>query len=253
MYKLLLFLFPFFCFAEDCINCKIKGTIMDTPEVLTISGQLKTFGALANCKSLDKFSCLYMNSQIKTDDNVLVIYHRGYWGKHKGNVPNNLRQKSIEQALSFYELDNASDKLKSPMLISTSSNVGFTVKEIESAIKKVRFEDNTKIILVAHSGGFEGLLKTLKYLKNEKYKFEIEKIVMLDNFYFNKGAASIFKEFMDKGVKCSGFLTKHNRERYKLRFKDVIAPNNCSVELRHGHNKSVNDCLAAYVKGDKCD
>jgi hypothetical protein len=243
----------FYSLAKDCVNCQANSLIDHTPNLSETSSKLKTRLELSDCKSLDKYSCLYQKSDVAYQNDAIVIYHRGFWGKHQGNVPIDLRQKSVEQALSFYDLGKSSEKLQKTMLISTSSNVGFTVKEIESAIRGVRLKENAKVILVSHSGGYLGLLKTLKYLKKDSYKFKIEKIVMLDNFYFNSSSSSIFKEYFDKGVKCTGFFTEHNSKRLKSRLLKSVGPGVCSIEKRRGHNKSVNQCLVGYVNGTKCE
>lgn len=212
----------------------------------------KERSALSNCKVLNKNSCLYLDNNITYKDDTIVIYHRGFWGKYKGKVPTKLRKRSIKQALSKYDLNRSSDKLKIPFLVSTSSNVGFSIKEIESSIKKAKLKENAKVILASHSGGYLGLIKTLKNLKKGSYTFKIENIVMLDNFYFSSRSAGLLKEFFDKGVKCTGFYTEHNSKRLKSVLLKKVDSEVCSIEKRRGHNKSVNDCLVSYVNGEKC-
>jgi hypothetical protein len=246
-----LLLFNTLIFA-DCIDCiKPENPMKKVSEqVLDQLTENIDDSKILNCLALDKYGCLYKKGEVKNDR--LVIYHRGHWGEFGGNVPLSLRTTSINQAINFYELGKSADELDSVMLISSSSIVGYTIQEIESAISNAGLDKNSKVTLVAHSGGYFGLIKTLNYLKQAPYEFEIEKIVMLDNFYFEAAKTELFKEYLDQGIKCSGFYTQHNQARYIERFRSEITPETCPIEQRTGHNTSVNSCLVNYVLASSC-
>ena len=134
------------------------------------------------------------------------------------------------------------------MLISSSSNVGFTIKEIENTIEAAGLPRDSKVILASHSGAYHGLDKTLKYLKRDSYDFRLVKIIMLDNFYFESSTTDLVKEYIDEGVECTGFLTAHNLERYKARFKTKISENVCPIQTKSNHFTAVNKCLSHMFK-----
>ena len=207
-------------------------------------------GELKNCLDLNKYSCLYQKE--KSTNSTLVIYHRGHWASFKGDVPLDQRNNSLKQAIDFYELNKSHEQVESPFLISASSNIGFTIKEIESALLSANLAADSKVILASHSGGYVGLLKTLNYLKKSVYTFDISQIIMLDNFYFIKESTSLIKSFLDKGTKCSGYLTAHNSTRFKERFSSTVNSNQCSMKLKVNHNKGVNACLSDYIQTNDC-
>jgi hypothetical protein len=249
--KLLLILLLSFHVYADCIDC-IKNNPFQSLDKKTLSHLKNTIdnSSIINCLDLNRYSCLYKKGE--TSNNKLIIYHRGHWGDLGGNVPLDLRTRSLNQAINFYELGKSSQELEQTMLISSASIVGFTIKEIESALKKANLKKDSEVILVAHSGGYHGLLKTLNYLKKGFYNFKIKKIVMLDNFYFSKKSTEVIKEYFDQGVACSGFYTQHNEARLESRFLSSIDAETCKIEKRHAHNQSVNQCLVSYVLDKKC-
>lgn len=207
---------------------------------------------LDHCVTIDQYGCLYKRKYlVDPDADTLVIYLRGHW-KYSGSVPTSQRRASLNEVISTYELHKTYEKLKTPMLISSSSHVGFTVKEIEAAIEAAGLPEDTKVILAAHSGGYHGLTKTLTYLKGATYKFKIVKITMLDNFYFGYTTTSLIKEFVDQGAECNGFLTAHNEARYENRFKPHLSDEICPIQEKKNHYTAVNKCLESYVKDNIC-
>ena len=207
---------------------------------------------LDNCVKKDIYGCLYMRQDdCNPNSDTLVIYLRGHW-KYKGYVPTHLRDQSLREVISTYELDKSYGRIQEPMLISSSSNVGFTVKEVDNVLAKAGLPINSNIIIAAHSGAYHGLDKTLKYFKKTKHFFKVKKIIMLDNFYFGTSTSSLIKEYVDAGAECNGFLTAHNQTRYNNRFKPYLNESECPIQKKKNHYTAVNKCLESYVKDNIC-
>lgn len=209
---------------------------------------------LKNCLVLDKNVCLYQSNFSQVEKNKLIIYFRGHWGEHRGEVPDSMRSSSLMQVINFYDLDKTANLLNQSFLITSSSHISFYADEIQGFLLEANFKEDSEVILVAHSGGYNGLFKTLKKFKNSElpYKFKLKKIILLDNFYFSESATNLYKEYFDQGVECSGFYTAHNEKRYQDRFLRKISKDVCPIEKRIEHNSSVNECLEKYVQGTSC-
>jgi hypothetical protein len=209
---------------------------------------------LEHCIQKNEKGCLYKRKYLTNYFSyTLIIYFRGHWAAYGGVVPKDARSASIEQVISAYGLDKTYEKQQDPMLISPSSDVAYTVDDIKNAIKAASLPENAFVILAAHSGGNVGLLQTLKNLTNQDYKFSIQKISMLDNFYFDSKSTAIIKQFIIQGAECNGFLTLHNEERYKERFLKEIPPSDCNIDFKENHNTTVNKCLLQYISKNSCD
>jgi hypothetical protein len=209
---------------------------------------------LEHCIHKDKYGCLYKRKYLYNYfSDTLIIYLRGHLPPYGGNVPDTYRDQSLREVIATYELHKTYDQLQDPMLISPSSDVGYTIDEINSAIKAASLPADANIILAAHSGGNVGLIKTLKYLGQKPYKFKVKKIIMLDNFYFSAEETPTIKKFISGGAECNGFLTVHNSARYNNRFQNQISSSDCTVDVKGDHYNTVNKCLVQYIKQDTCD
>lgn len=209
---------------------------------------------LEHCVHKDVYGCVYKRKYLTNNfSDTLVIYFQGHWGGYRGVVPLNMRDKSIKHTINYYEIDKTYEKQLDPILISASSDAGFTVDEINAALKAASLPKNANIVLSSHSGGYVGLIKTLKYLDKKPYEFKIKKIIMLDNFYFSSYDSTLIKSFTDKGVECNGFLTEHNLSRYNQRFANQISNQDCLIDVKEDHFSTVNKCLFQYINNDHCD
>jgi hypothetical protein len=203
-----------------------------------------------NCDSFTvQHGCFHYPSKLK-HKNKLVLYIRGlYRGMSK--VPANKRAASINDLETTYGLHSLSEKEGLPIYLTSSHRTSFGAKQINKLIKTLNLESPVELIIVSHSGGHRGLYKTLKNLNSSAALVSVSRIVMLDNFYMNPEWIDEFQTTMGLGSKCSGFLTTHNENRYKGRFKDKVA---CDVEGPKGfdHYKDVNNCFMKYINGKSC-
>ncbi|MBI5595596.1 MAG: hypothetical protein HY928_05840 [Elusimicrobia bacterium] len=198
------------------------------------------------CRALGSLGCYLVPPGLEGKEPALLVYFRGFWSGH-GNerVQEGERLASSRQALGFYGLEAAAARAGAVVLVTGSSDAAVTEADI-AAVEAQLGVSFKKVLLAAHSGGYNGLLKSLPGLRQPS------RIAMLDDFYFtDKDKVKLLQDRVAAGAACSGFLTSHNEERWKGAFKDKL---DCAVEKKDalGHNGAVNACLAAYLAGGTC-
>jgi len=179
---------------------------------------------------------------------ALLIYLRGWHPVMGKTVPLDKRLESARFDFTRFNLSGTAEANNLVVLVTGSSDSDVTQSDIATIEKatKVKFG---QVYLAAHSGGYTGLAKTLSNLS------QVNRIILLDNFYFGSVVAKSIKKRTDKGMACTGFYTEHNKSRYEKYFKTSVQ--NCPVELHadiypHGHNDSVNTCLGTYLTKTSC-
>lgn len=182
-----------------------------------------------NCAIL-KFDegCLITPSVQKVDEQIL-IYFRGHLDG-SGHIPAKDRISSAKQATKFYGLEKLADSKGISIFVTGSSHIRISQSDLDI----LKPSSTSEVLLASHSGGFVGLHKSLL-----TYSQKIHSIYMLDNFYFGESLTHKIKDFLNKGAKCSGFFTEHNRNRFQTRFKSIIEDKNCPVEKSGSHNGHV--------------
>ncbi len=167
---------------------------------------------------------------------ALLVYLRGWYAHYQGEVPAAKRLESARQAFSFYGLENAG----MAVLVTASSHLSVSAADLAGL--DMRFE---RIVVAAHSGGHAALKDTLTALG------PVERVLMLDNFYFDRDLSEFLRPRVSAGMACSGYYTAHNRLRYEERFKPFVP---CAVSdlTALGHDGAVPKCLASWAKGEPC-
>lgn len=208
------------------------------------SGQQFVDTAARECRPLSTAGCYFAPKAAPSGDAELLVYFRGFWRGHgDGRVPVGERQASSKQALEFYGLEAAAPG--AVILVTGSSDSGISENEI-TAIERELGVSFKQIYLAAHSGGYNGLLKSLPGLRQPS------RIVMLDNFYFtDAGSAKLIQNRVAAGASCSGFYTDHNEDRWRHGFSNRV---DCAVVKRDdlGHDRGVNACLGPFLLGGTC-
>ncbi|TBR16735.1 hypothetical protein EPO15_18610 [bacterium] len=199
-----------------------------------------------DCRPLATAGCWFVPKLAPGGEPALLVYFRGFWRGHgDGRVPPGEREASARQALDFYGLEAAASGAGAVLLVTGSSDAEVTENEV-TAVERELGVSFKKLYLAAHSGGYNGLLKSLPNLRQPS------RIVMLDDFYFTEAAsAKLVAERVDAGAECSGFYTAHNEDRWRRGFKERVR---CAVEKRDdlGHEGGVNACLGPLLQGGTC-
>lgn len=230
--------------AEDFIGAETRAELAAVGTRAHEVG--RTAWPPAECLALGTVGC-YMAPQITAGaEPALLVYFRGFWRGHgDGRVPEGERLASSRQALDFYGLEAAAAQAGAVVLITASSDIPVTEKDI-TAIEAAMGVSFKKLHLAAHSGGYNGLFKSLSGLRQPDH------IVMLDNFYFTDEAkAKLVQDKVRSGAVCSGFYTSHNEARWRDGFKNQV---DCAVEKKDdlGHEGGVKACLGAYLTKGTC-
>jgi hypothetical protein len=199
------------------------------------------------CAPVPGIGCVYIPSTASDGAAPLFIYFRGWLAPHNGSVPAKERVSSAGQAFTFYGLGPAADAAGAVLLVTGSSDVSVRDADVDALEKQLgrRF---TSLILAAHSGGYVGLGASLPP------KRKVERVIMLDDFYFDDSAASVGRAVADvvqRGAACAGYYTPHNKDRWEQRFKPYLT---CPVEAfgPNDHNAKVNECLKGYATTGTC-
>jgi hypothetical protein len=176
-----------------------------------------------------------------------MIYFRGWTKDHDGSVPVAERLRTSRAALGDYALNRAAAAIGAVLLVTGSSDAAVRDADID-ALEKQTGRSFSRLILAAHSGGYVGLTASLPKRR------DVERVIMLDNFYFNDGPDSLGHRVADlvgKGAKCAGFYTPHNKDRYEQRFKPYLT---CAVDPfgKNDHDAKVIDCLTGYAATGSC-
>jgi hypothetical protein len=200
------------------------------------------------CAPVDGIGCVYVPAKAAADGSApLMIYFRGWSPPYNGAVPVAERLRTSRTAFSAYDLDRAADAAGAVLLVTGSSDAAVRDADIDALEKQVgrRF---SRLILAAHSGGYDGLTASLPQ------KRTVARVIMLDDFYFDDGPDSLGHRVADlvaKGAACAGFYTPHNKDRYEQRFKPYLA---CAVEAYgpNDHEAKVKECLRGYATTGSC-
>lgn len=192
-----------------------------------------------------------INPAKRTNKSNLIIYIRGLY-KGMRTVPTDQRSASIDDLTDgTYHLRKMIQDAGISMYLTSVHTNSFDKTMINKLVDYMELADDAKLILVSHSGGYRGLYETLKNLNKSPAKIEVSKIIMLDNFYMSKDWVPTFKQTVEAGASCRGFLTKHNETRYNERFKEKVK---CEVDGPSGFNHitSVDKCLIKYINDQSC-
>lgn len=187
-----------------------------------------------------ELGCVYVPAEPK----ALLVYFRGHWGAYKGNVPQDQLLASARQAFSRFELRRVADEAKAAVLVIGSSHLPVIADQITALERelKVRFES---VSFAAHSGGNAGLSKSLLGGRRP------DRVVMLDNFYFEEKVSKDIQALVFSGTVCVGFLTPHNHDRWQRRFQPHVS---CPIDRLGGsdHDEGVVRCLGKYLRQTSC-
>lgn len=203
---------------------------------------------LPACAPVAGIGCVYVPASAAADGAApLMIYFRGWVKPYDGAVPAAERLRSARTAFTSYELGRAADAAGAVLLVTGSSDAAVRDADVDALEKQVgrRF---SRLILAAHSGGYDGLGESLPQ------KRAVARVIMLDDFYFDDGPDSLGHRVADlvgKGAACAGFYTPHNKDRYEQRFKPYLA---CSVDAfgKNDHDAKVKECLRGYATTGAC-
>ncbi len=202
-------------------------------------------GELLDCQLLpENRGCLYLPDSSKTYSNVLVFLR----GKFEGNavVPKEDRERAALQALESFGLKEKAKQLDAALFVTGSPHYGLLKDDIESLATRKFVTSDSGLYLASHSGGYMGLWRTLESYESEPKR--LLGIFMLDNFYSRKEPFLVLlKSVVGQGVRCIGFLTDHNVERFESLYKKIP----CKADGPEGfsHSGSVSTCLDHYLAG----
>ena len=181
--------------------------------------------------------------------NRVVVYHRGFWIWEPSAVPARVRNASrvtvpaqylpdsARGALLRYGLDRVAHARHSDVIVTGGSPVALVGAELNELNKP-------KVALVAHSGGYQGLVRTMQNMGGRK----IDEIILLDCFYgVNSGANAYIARYLrdHPETKCSGFYTEHNKWRYNNTFLPVAGRGRCDIKEGAGHNDNLDGRIIA--------
>lgn len=230
--------------AQDFVGPEGRGRLSD------LGTQAQTLGrgapAPEECRQLGAVGCFLAPKGAAGKEPSLLVYFRGFWEGHgNGRVPEKERLASSRQAVSFYGLEAAAAQAGAVLLVTGSSDVAVSESDI-AAVEKELGVSFAKLHLAAHSGGYNGLFKSLSGLRQPK------RILMLDNFYFtDPSMAKLIQGKVRDGAACSGFYTSHNEDRWRRGFLGKVE---CAVAKKDdlGHNGGVNACLGPFLLEGNC-
>lgn len=179
---------------------------------------------------------------LKRDSETVLIYFRGL-------ALNGLKGNPITN--EAYNLQTIDSEIS---IFSTKHHTyGLSYRELETLL---RITGAKKILLASHSGGWQGLVKTLPQLRRLGAVAVVNGLYLLDNFYSPRRLTRAVNETFDRGFlkyRCFAYTTPHNKSRFQSHFRDLCGRPN---QVRHfpdgWHNKGVNKCLRDYVKGQNC-
>lgn len=214
----------------------------------------KASPALA-CRMLGTLGCYYVPDAVRERQaGRLLIYLRGYHAPYGGSVPEAARTESARQAFIRYDLRRVADQRGVALLVTASSDLPVSRADA-AALESQTGVKFSGFLLASHSGGCASLPPTLGAFP------KLERLILLDTFYFGETLARELGESMKNGAACSGYFTTYKsgkrHESNEDRFTRDIAPylpRPCAVENHddYGHDDGVNACLPAYAAGRGC-
>jgi hypothetical protein len=175
----------------------------------------------------------------------LLVYIRGWWGQYHGHVPAKLLTASARSVFKEAGLRKTADDRGLAVLVTGSSDVAVNETDVR-AVERALGRPFAFVWVAAHSGGYDGLTASLADLR------PAGRIVMLDDFYFPKAPlADMVRARALAGAKCTGFVTRHNLDRWNERFRPFVP---CPVDVfeNEDHTPAVARCLAAYLDKTTC-
>lgn len=198
------------------------------------------------CPALGTLGCFFTPPGLAGKEPALLVYFRGFWSGHgDGRVPERERTASARQALTYYDLAAAAEQAGAVVLVTGSSDAAVREADV-AAVGAALGLSFKKVYLAAHSGGYNGLLKSLPGLRRP------DRLVMLDDFYFtDRASVQMLQDRVAAGAVCSGFLTSHNAGRWQSAFAGRL---DCAVQNRDdlGHTDGVRACLGPYLTTGAC-
>ena len=208
-----------------------------------------------SCRMLGSLGCYYIPDSVRAKKGGrLLIYLRGWLPPFDGHVPEASRAESARQAFTRYDLRRVADEGHAALLVTASSDLPVSAADVQALEAQTGLTFRS-FVIASHSGGCASLSPTLPAFPR------LERLILLDTFYFGEPLARIIGASMSAGAACSGFFTTYKsgakKEGNDLRYtRDILPflPQPCAVENHddYGHNDGVNACLGAYVAGRVC-
>lgn len=225
---------------------------MKLAPLLAVLLALPAAAADPECAALGNKGCWYA-SPGGIGDPALLVYFRGHWNythtnpppADKGTIPPAKRLASSRQAFKDYGLKELAIKENLVVIVTGSSDVSISEDDIK-AVKEASGVNFVNRYLAAHSGGYVGLQASLPKLG------PVNRIVMLDNFYFDQTLSKLVQDRVAAGAECDGFYTGHNRERVKSNFIPVVAKCPLDTYENSDHDAAVPRCLGSYLNRATC-
>lgn len=205
-----------------------------------------------SCTAYGTKACWYASGGVGAPS--LLVYFRGHWNytgtqvppADAGTLPVRLRLDAARKAFKDYDLYKLAYDQNLLVIATGSSDVVITEDDIAAIVKESGITPS-KRVLAAHSGGYVGLQGSLKVLG------PVDRIVMLDNFYFGADLAQLVKARLDANTQCAGFYTPHNAKRVKDNFLPVVG-RSCPLDSYGAaeHESRVGACLPSYTTHFGC-
>src|SRR6185295_13978938 len=156
-----------------------------------------------DCKKLDGLGCLYVPDTMQSP-RTLVIYFRGHHPRWGADVPDDAIVGSSRQAFLSKKLGEQAQARGFAVLVTGKSSLTPARKTVNALKPGGKAID--KLVLAAHSGGFDGLLSGYAEFPNP------DRLLMLDDFYFGEEDGRKLAKLTQAGASCVGFYTEHNKD-----------------------------------------
>jgi len=181
--------------------------------------------AAPDCRPVANLGCYLERPGAST----LLIYHRGWltrplpgdrlpYGSQA--VPADRLPVSAADAVAQYDLASAAAALDASLLVTGDSKLSVSLDDPRVVAAGVH--PASRLIVVAHSGGYFGLDDSLRALPR------IDAVVLLDCFYGvdNKRLPSYALQIKSRierdGTQCGGFYTAYNAGRFADPFQATL-------------------------------
>ena len=142
-----------------------------------------------------------------------------------------LKQSPATTTQELFNKEYNLGKLNQIIFTTASADTNISNEDIKCLQNLSR---ENKIDVAAHSAGYIGLEKNALSLSGK-----VRSLFLLDNFYDPQGIKSSVSKI--KAEQCSGFVTKHNKERY-LKINDM----KCTIDSKESHISGVIETLRKY-------
>ncbi|NCN27170.1 hypothetical protein GW915_06290 [bacterium] len=143
-----------------------------------------------------------------------------------------------------YAIDQQIDRQYHSRYILGSSHLCLTMKDLQDLM---RASGAKRLVFASHSGGYDGLQKTLNNIRGSEYIEKVDRVAMLDNFYRPSVKNTLSSVFGAERLPhlISGFFTSHNSSRFQASYGKKLAPKVKDDSL--GHKREVRENLANYL------